>query len=45
LPGAPYASGALIVLVGLYTGWLGWEGIQQGRPVQATQVKDSFASR
>jgi nickel/cobalt exporter len=42
---APYASGALIVLVGIYTGWLGWEGIQQSRPVQATQVKDSFASR
>ncbi|ACB24520.1 MULTISPECIES: nickel/cobalt efflux transporter [Methylobacterium] len=25
---APYASAALIVLVGLYTGWLGWEGIR-----------------
>ncbi|GJE47017.1 hypothetical protein GOFOIKOB_0036 [Methylobacterium tardum] len=24
---APYASAALIVLVGLYTGWLGWQGI------------------
>ncbi len=24
---APYASAALIVLVGLYTGWLGWEGL------------------
>lgn len=23
----PYASAALIVLVGLYTGWLGWQGI------------------
>ncbi|MCJ2020049.1 nickel/cobalt efflux transporter [Methylobacterium sp. E-065] len=27
---APYASAALIVLVGLYTGWLGLEGIRQG---------------
>lgn len=27
---APYASAALIVLVGLYTGWLGWEGIRHG---------------
>jgi len=27
---APYASAALIVLVGLYTGWLGWQGIQHG---------------
>ncbi|KOX47885.1 nickel transporter [Streptomyces purpurogeneiscleroticus] len=25
---APYGSAALIVLVGLYTGWLGWEGIR-----------------
>jgi len=24
---APYASSALIVLVGLYTGWLGWQGL------------------
>ncbi|MBK3401633.1 nickel/cobalt efflux transporter RcnA [Methylorubrum populi] len=24
---APYASAALIVLVGLYTGWLGWQGL------------------
>ena len=24
---APYVSAALIVLVGLYTGWLGWHGI------------------
>jgi nickel/cobalt exporter len=27
---APYASAALIVLVGLYTGWLGWEGVRHG---------------
>lgn len=27
---APYASAALIVLVGLYTGWLGWHGLQHG---------------
>lgn len=25
---APYASAALIVCVGLYMGWLGWQGIQ-----------------
>jgi nickel/cobalt exporter len=24
---APYASAVLIVLVGLYTGWLGWQGL------------------
>jgi nickel/cobalt transporter (NicO) family protein len=24
---APYVSAALIVLVGLYTGWLGWQGV------------------
>ena len=28
---APYASGVLIVLVGLYTGWLGWQGIQHAQ--------------
>jgi nickel/cobalt exporter len=27
---APYASAALIVLIGLYTGWLGWQGLQHG---------------
>ncbi|KMO21285.1 nickel/cobalt efflux transporter [Methylobacterium platani] len=27
---APYASAVLIVLVGLYTGWLGWQGIRHG---------------
>jgi nickel/cobalt exporter len=33
---APYASAALIVLVGLYTGWLGWQGIRQGHEAHAT---------
>ena len=32
---APYASAALIVLVGLYTGWLGWEGIRHGQESHA----------
>lgn len=32
---APYASAALIVLVGLYTGWLGWEGIHHTSGRQA----------
>ena len=27
---APYASAALIALVGLYTGWLGWDGVRHG---------------
>lgn len=37
---APYASGALIVVVGLYTGWLGWQGIQHGRETHAaTQTR------
>jgi nickel/cobalt exporter len=35
---APYASGALIIVVGLYTGWVGWEGIQQGRSAQVTEA-------
>ena len=26
---APYASAALIVVVGLYTGWLGWRGLDK----------------
>jgi hypothetical protein len=30
----PYASAALIVFVGLYTGWLGWQGIQHVGPQQ-----------
>lgn len=33
---APYASSALIVLVGLYTGWLGWEGIRNGEMAHKT---------
>lgn len=33
---APYASSALIVLVGLYTGWLGWEGIRNGESAHKT---------
>ncbi|WP_457107334.1 nickel/cobalt efflux transporter [Methylobacterium sp. P5_C11] len=32
---APYASAALIVLVGLYTGWLGWEGLHHPAATQA----------
>jgi nickel/cobalt exporter len=28
---APYVSAALIIAVGLYTGWLGWRGIQQNQ--------------
>jgi nickel/cobalt exporter len=35
---APYASVVLIVLVGLYTGWLGWEGIRHGNPDHAACV-------
>jgi nickel/cobalt exporter len=35
---APYASGALIIVVGLYTGWVGWEGMQQGRSAQVTEA-------
>jgi nickel/cobalt exporter len=37
---APYASAALIVLVGVYTGWLGWQGIHQdpGRQAIGTVV-------
>ena len=35
---APYASAALIVLVGLYTGWLGWEGIRHGHQEPATTI-------
>ena len=33
---APYVSSALIVLVGLYTGWLGWEGIRNGESAHKT---------
>ncbi|ACA17889.1 high-affinity nickel-transporter [Methylobacterium sp. 4-46] len=35
---APYASAALIVLVGLYTGWLGWQGIRHGPAAHAAQA-------
>ena len=35
---APYASAALIVLVGLYTGWLGYQGIQRGPVEHAAEV-------
>lgn len=35
---APYASAPLIVLVGLYTGWHGWEGIRQGHQEHAATV-------
>ncbi|KST58715.1 nickel transporter [Methylobacterium sp. GXS13] len=35
---APYASAALIVLVGLYTGWLGYQGIQHGPVEHATEA-------
>lgn len=35
----PYASALVIVLVGLYTGWLGWQGIQHtGRRQAAATV-------
>ncbi|MBN9052686.1 MAG: nickel/cobalt efflux protein RcnA, partial [Rhizobiales bacterium] len=33
---APYASALVIVLVGLYTGWLGWQGIQHTTQRQAS---------
>lgn len=35
---APYASAVLIVLVGLYTGWLGWQGIQHGSVEHAAEA-------
>jgi nickel/cobalt exporter len=35
---APYASAALIVMVGLYTGWLGFQGIRQGHQVHASAL-------
>ena len=42
---APYASALVIVLVGLYTGWLGWQGIrhvaQRQTPVQAAMSRQS----
>jgi nickel/cobalt transporter (NicO) family protein len=43
---APYASAALIVLIGLYTGWLGWQGIQhQGRPGAAEHAASGTIAR
>jgi len=33
---APYASAAVIVCVGLYTGWLGWQGVHHAAPQQAS---------
>jgi nickel/cobalt exporter len=35
---APYASAVLIVLVGVYTGWLGWQGIPHGPTVHAAEA-------
>lgn len=35
---APYASAVLIVLVGIYTGWLGWQGIQHGHAEHAVSL-------
>jgi nickel/cobalt exporter len=35
---APYASGALIILVGLYMGIEGWRGIQKPHEVQSSQA-------
>ncbi|SEP51358.1 nickel/cobalt exporter [Methylobacterium sp. ap11] len=35
---APYISGVLIVLVGLYTGWLGYQGIQRGSVEHAAEA-------
>lgn len=35
---APYASAVLIVLVGVYTGWLGWQGIRHPPAYHAAQV-------
>lgn len=36
---APYASATLIVLVGLYTGWIGWQGIQHGPAAHAVAAR------
>jgi len=33
---APYASAAVIICVGLYTGWLGWQGLHHAGPQQAS---------
>ena len=42
---APYASAALIVLVGLYTGWLGWDGIRHGHRDHAAQAKHAMVAK
>lgn len=39
---APYVSSALIILVGLYTAWHGWNGLQvQSSPAAAVSVSRS----
>ena len=38
---APYASAALIVVVGVYTGWLGWQGIDRHPADQAAGAAPS----
>ena len=38
---APYASATLIILVGLYTGWLGWQGIQHASAGQSAEAGTS----
>jgi nickel/cobalt transporter (NicO) family protein len=40
---APYASAALIVLVGLYTGWLGWQGIHPDPAAHAVGIDPSIS--
>jgi nickel/cobalt exporter len=40
---APYASAALIVLVGLYTGWLGWQGIHHDPAAHAVGIVPSVS--
>jgi nickel/cobalt transporter (NicO) family protein len=39
---ASYASAALIVLVGFYTGWLDWEGIRHGHQGHAAVSTAAF---
>ncbi|MGV7030519.1 nickel/cobalt efflux transporter [Methylobacterium symbioticum] len=41
---APYASAALIVLVGLYTGWLGWQSLHHNAAAHAAGAVVSFRS-
>ena len=41
---APYASAALIILVGLYTGWLGWEGIRHGPSGHSAELRVTWNS-